>query len=94
MAWAVALNRRATKQLRKAPQHVAQKLMEWTEAVETDGLDEVRRIPGFHDEPLRGRRQGQRSIRLSRAYRAIYVVNNEDGDVELVTVEEVSKHDY
>ena len=49
--------------------------------------------PGYHDEPLRGDREGQRSIRLSRGYRAIYTVD--DGGVpEVVTVEEVSKHDY
>ncbi len=36
--------------------------------------------------------RGQRSIRLSRSYRAIYEIH-EDGVSELVSVEEVSKHD-
>lgn len=53
----------------------------------------MRKVPGFHDEPLKGDRKGQRSIRLNRAYRAIYVVSK-GGAVELVSVEEVSKHDY
>ena len=35
---------------------------------------------GFHDEPLRGQRHGQRSIRLNRAYRAIYVISS-DGSI-------------
>ncbi len=61
--------------------------------MEACGLEEVRKIPGYHDEPLRGDRQGQRSIRLSRAYRAIYVVKA-DGGIEFVSVEEVSKHEY
>jgi len=56
-------------------------------------LEEVRKIPGYHDEPLKGRRAGQRSIRLSKAYRAIYVLL-ESGSIEFVSVEEVSKHDY
>jgi len=75
------------------PRHIVLNLRTWVEAVEADGLEEVRRIPGYHDEPLKGRRVGQRSIRLSRAYRAIYVVGA-NGDVEFVSVEEVSKHDY
>jgi proteic killer suppression protein len=53
----------------------------------------LRKLPGFHDEPLKGRRKGQRSIRLSRMYRAIYVVKR-DGSLEFVSVEEVSKHEY
>jgi proteic killer suppression protein len=57
------------------------------------GWHEVRKVPGYHDEPLRGQRAGQRSIRLSRAYRAIYVVTTR-GDVEFIQVVEVSKHDY
>ncbi|MCG8554840.1 MAG: hypothetical protein MJD61_06060 [Proteobacteria bacterium] len=56
-------------------------------------MDEVRKVPGYHDEPLKGDRQGQRSIRPSRAYRAIYEIQ-EDDTVEFASVEEVSKHDY
>lgn len=80
------------KQLRSVPRHVAIKLGAWVADVADRGLEEVRKVPGFHDEPLKGSRAGQRSIRLSRAYRAIYVINN-DG-AEFVSVEEVSKHGY
>jgi addiction module RelE/StbE family toxin len=48
---------------------------------------------GFHDEPLKGKLQGQRSVRLNRAYRAIYV-EHETGEVELIEVLEVNKHEY
>jgi toxin HigB-1 len=82
----------AQKQLRKVPQHVAEKLADWALAVETYGLEEVRKVPGYHDEPLKGKRAGQRSIRLSRAYRAIYVIVQ--GSIEFVSVEEVHKHEY
>ena len=57
------------------------------------GLDSVRKIKGFHDEPLKGKRSGQRSIRLNKAYRAIYTIG-QDGGVEIVEVQEVSKHEY
>lgn len=63
------------------------------DAVERDGLHEVRKVPGYHDEPLKGSRQGQRSLRLSRAYRAIYAIRSE-GSTEFVSIEEVSKHEY
>jgi toxin HigB-1 len=84
---------RALKQLRRVPKHIVDNLMIWVAAVEADGLEEVRKVPGYHDEPLKGDRRGQRSIRLSRAYRAIYEVKA-DGSVKFVSVEEVHKHEY
>jgi proteic killer suppression protein len=89
----VVLSRGAQKDLKSAPSHVATKLLYWVESVEKSGLETTRKQPGFHDEPLKGRRKGQRSIRLSRAYRAIYVVRS-DGALEFVSVEEVNKHEY
>jgi proteic killer suppression protein len=93
MGVTVVLSRLATKQLRIVPDHVVVKLHAWVRLVESRGLAEARKLPGFHDEPLKGQRAGQRSIRLSRAYRAIYTVSPH-GDVEIVTVQEVTKHDY
>jgi len=78
-----------------APQrasYVAEKLADWALAVEAYGLEEIRKVPGYHDEPLKGKRAGQRSIRLSRAYRAICIIAH--GALEFVSVEEVHKHDY
>ena len=87
------LTESAKRDLRKVPGHVARKLLVWVDAVEQDGLEEVRKVPGYHDEPLKGTRRGQRSIRLSLAYRAIYVVKR-DGGIEIASVEEVNRHDY
>jgi proteic killer suppression protein len=89
----VELSKLAKKQLRKVPRHVVDKLLGWIKLVEREGLREARRIPGYHDEPLRGSRRGQRSIRLSKAYRAIYRIRR-NGRIEFVRVEEVSKHGY
>lgn len=89
----VKLQSAASKALRKLPGHIVRKLLLWVASVQRDGLEEVRKLPGYHDEPLRGQRAGQRSIRLSRAYRAIYVIR-QDGLVEFVSVEEVHKHEY
>jgi proteic killer suppression protein len=67
--------------------------MAWVVAVQIDGLEQVRRLPGYHDEPLHGEWKGYRSIRLSRSYRAIYILQ-EDGFLEFVVVETVNKHGY
>jgi proteic killer suppression protein len=92
MIFRVVIARLAEKQLRKLPRHIVDNLMIWVAAVEHEGLEEVRKVPGYHDEPLRGDRTGQRSIRLSRAYRAIYEVKQDTA--RFVSVEEVSKHAY
>jgi proteic killer suppression protein len=52
------LARDAKKDLEKVPTYIAIKLYEWIEAVAHDGLIEVRKISGFHDEPLKGKRKG------------------------------------
>lgn len=47
--------------------------------------------PGFHDEPLRGERKGQRSVRMNKAYRLIYQIIQDRVHIELL---ELHKHDY
>ena len=89
----VEVARRAEKQARRLPLHVSEKLWASVYLVMEIGLEEVRKIPGYHDEPLVGRRRGMRSIRLSRACRAMYRLVR-DGDIELASIEEVSKHGY
>ncbi len=93
MTRTVVVSSRATRQLREVPEHVARKFGLWVEGVETEGPEQIRKVPGFHDEPLRGQRAGKRSIRLSRSYRATRELRKDD-IVESVSVEEVNKHDY
>ncbi len=89
----VKFTKRARKDVVKVPTHVSAHLMVWVDEVEYMGIDEVRKKKGYHDEPLKGTRKGQRSIRLSRSYRAIYIIKD-SGHVEFISVEEVSKHGY
>lgn len=89
----VELTPRAKKQIKRLPCRVVDKLLAWVEAVQLKGLEEVRKSPGFHDEALKGKRRGQRSIRLSLHYRAIYQIHK-DSHLEFVSVEEVNKHAY
>ena len=83
----------AVKDLKRLPEHIVTKLRDWANAVQSVGIEAVRRSPGYHDEPLRGSRDGQRSIRLSKAYRAFYV-EDQRGNVRIITVIEVNRHEY
>ena len=89
----IHLSLKAKKDLKKVPLFIAVKLQIWVDAVGHYGLNEVRKIPGYHDEPLKGKRKGQRSIRLTIAYRAIYTINK-SGLIKFVEVKEVNKHEY
>lgn len=84
---------RVQKDLFRVPRHIRLRLAAWIRSVELRGLEEVRRIPGYHDEPLKGLRVGQRSIRLNRSYRAIYEITDQN-DIKIVKVKEVTKHGY
>jgi len=83
----------AEKQLRKLPPHIVAAFRTWARSVELDGVHATRIWPGYHDEPLQGERKGQRSVRLSKAYRIIYE-ETESGDIILICVLEVNKHEY
>ena len=88
----VQLTANAKRDLEKLPSHIIVKLMAWIDDIENRGLDEVRKIPGYHDEPLKGKRKGEHSVRLSKSYRAIYKIKKLKND--FVSVGEVSKHEY
>ena len=81
------------KELKKIPYYIVDKLLMWAKAVELQGIRKVRKVPGYHDEPLKGIRSGQRSVRLSKAYRAIYKEETE-GVIHLIILLEVNKHEY
>lgn len=83
----------ATDELTKVPPQIVRKLEYWVDAVEKYGIEAVRKVRGYHDEPLQGDRKGQRSIRLNRSYRAIYI-ETKTREIRLILILEVNKHDY
>ncbi len=89
----VTYSKFAEKQLNKVPKYIKEALYLWAATVHKIGLEEVRKIKGYHDEPLLGERWGQRSIKLNRSYRAIYE-QKDDKELILISVVEVNKHDY
>lgn len=79
------------KDLRKVPKHILRKLKIWKMRVEREGINEVKLSSGYHDEPLKGKRKGQRSVRLSRQWRVIYI---ERGNKVEIVVIEITPHNY
>ena len=89
----IILSRLAKKQLEIIPIHIFRKYLYWKDLLKKYGLIETRKFKGFHDEPLKGIRIGQRSVRLSKSYRAIYKEVN-DKEYEVIEIIEVNKHEY
>lgn len=87
----VSRSRNFDKQLEKVPDFIRKKVIFWIFLLESKGLTEVMKSPGFHDEPLKGLRRGQRSVRMNRSYRLIYRVIEDRIHIELL---EVNKHEY
>jgi mRNA-degrading endonuclease RelE of RelBE toxin-antitoxin system len=88
----VEVTKRAVKSLRRVPRHIAVGFFVWKREVEEHGIETVRKIAGYHDEPLQGKLRRVRSVRLGLGYRVYYRI--EKGRTQVLVVEEVNKHDY
>lgn len=89
----VKITKSALKDLRRTPSYLQEKFRAWLVAVNKAGIEETKKRPGWHDEPLLGERKGQRSIRLNKQWRAIYIIKN-NGTIEFIEVTEVMPHEY
>jgi proteic killer suppression protein len=78
------------ERLQKSNPSIHDSYVKWEQMVKKDGLNKVRTIPGYHDEPLRGGRAGQRSVRMNQQYRVIYEF---DADGKMVVID-ITPHDY
>lgn len=58
----VLTSKKFEKQLKKIPKYIKKAAAIWIASVEEEGIREVRKLRGYHDEPLKGDRKGQRSI--------------------------------
>jgi proteic killer suppression protein len=75
------------------PVHIADKFFKWKMDVQGMGIREVRKVTGYHDEPVKGSEIGRRSVRLNQAWRLFYV-ESETGEFYVVAVEEINHHEY
>jgi proteic killer suppression protein len=89
----IQITKQALRDLKRTPQHLQDKFRAWLVAVNKSGLEETRKCSGWHDEPLQGERKGQRSIRLNKQWRAIYVLKK-NGQIQFIEVTEVMPHEY
>lgn len=81
------------KQLKKTPFEVRRKFQQWVLFLEDYGLFKAQKFPGFRDHVLKGDRRGQRSVYLTKKWRAIYTLDK-SGEITIIMVEEVTPHDY
>ncbi|OGQ51531.1 MAG: hypothetical protein A3I10_06385 [Deltaproteobacteria bacterium RIFCSPLOWO2_02_FULL_57_26] len=84
--------RAAEKDLMRTPKALVIKFQKWVDDIEKYGLEEVRKVRGWHDHALKGDRAGQRAIYINKQWRAVYVI--EGGEVKIVKVIEVHPHEY
>jgi plasmid maintenance system killer protein len=89
--WIIREHRDIKKTCAQVPDAVVRKYELWKDIVFRHGPDKLREFPGFHDEKLKGKRQGQRSSRLNLQYRVIYAVESE---IVTVFVLEITPHKY
>jgi mRNA-degrading endonuclease RelE of RelBE toxin-antitoxin system len=89
--WHIKEHRDIGKTCCKIPVAVVKKYELWKNIVFRHGPEKLREFQGFHDEKLMGKREGQRSSRLSLKYRVIYTVER---DIVTVIVLEITPHDY
>ena len=87
----ITYSRLFEKQIEKVPSYIKRKVYLWVFAVEVKGIDEMMRVKRYRDESLKGKRKGQRSIRLSKGYRLIYEVIEKHVHIQIC---EVNKHEY
>ena len=89
--WAIQEHRDIDKACRKLPSSIVKKYELWKNLIFRHGPEKLREFPGFHDEKLKGGREGQRSSRLSLQYRVIYSVERA---IVTVFVLEITPHEY
>ena len=89
--WPILEHRAISKVVRKLPPGILEKYDIWKDLVYREGPEILRHFPGYHDEQLKGNRDGQRSSRLNLQYRVIYAV---DRNIVTVYVLEITPHNY
>lgn len=80
-------------QLKRIPKDIIKRLQRWAMYVESTGLTETRKIPGFRDELLKGKWKGHRSARLGHKWRVIYK-HNKNGKINIIKIKKVVPHEY
>ena len=89
--WHIKEHRSLEKNYARIPQEIVKKYELWKDIVFRHGPEKLKEFPGFHDEKLKGDREGQRSSRLNLQYRVVYMVQR---NIVTVYVLEITPHKY
>lgn len=89
--WTILESHDVHKAILKIPKDIVRKYEFWKNVVRFQGPEGLRRIKGFHDEALKGKRKGERSSRLSIKYRVIYEIEDKTA---IVSALDLTAHDY
>jgi plasmid maintenance system killer protein len=89
--WRIREHKKLYKAIEKLPAHVVKKYELWKDIVYRHGPEKLREFPGFNDEKLAGKREGERSSRLNVQYRVIYQIEKEAVSVVVI---EITPHGY
>lgn len=89
----IIYTKEAIRNIQKLPKYIQAKILLWFDLLNEYGLEATKKYPGLNDEMLKGKRKGQRSIRLSKGYRLFYQELPCEFTV-VIEILEVNKHDY
>ena len=89
--WRINEHHDIEKTCRKLPPAVLKKYELWKAVIFRHGPEKLREFPGFHDEKLKGKRDGERSSRLNIQYRVIYKIEKRSVTVFVL---EITPHEY
>jgi plasmid maintenance system killer protein len=89
--WHIREHHNLDKIISKLPLQVIKKYELWKDIVFRHGPSKLKEFPGFHDEKLKGKLEGQRSSRLNIQYRVVYNIKNE---IVTVYVIDITPHNY
>lgn len=71
--------------------HIRKEYEIWKRIVELQGMQGLRKIKGYHDEPLKGEWKGFRSSRLSLKWRVIYKAEKDQLEIYVI---DINAHKY
>lgn len=89
--WHIREHHKLNKVVGKLPLQVVKKYELWKSIVFRHGPDKLKEFPGFHDEKLKGDREGQRSSPLNIQYRIIYSIEKEFVTIYVI---DITPHKY
>ncbi|EKD53938.1 MAG: hypothetical protein ACD_60C00137G0002 [uncultured bacterium] len=89
--WTIYEKKSLIKSLKTIPLRIRKEYEIWKRIVEFQGIQGLREIKGYHDEPLKGEWKGFRSSRLSLKWRIIYTAEKEQLEVYVI---DINAHKY